>query len=61
MSAPGIKADPWRLACPEGHRHVRRMREDTHRSYPQTHWHCTSCGETYETVTDLKTGREVPA
>lgn len=58
----------WRYACPHGHRQVHRVGgESVHSTGVERSWVCDSCRanadiETchYGSVTDLKTGAEVP-
>lgn len=54
-------SDLWRLACPEGHRTVTRRQESRGgmRKAKTHHWRCETCGENYETVTDLKRNTEI--
>jgi len=43
-------SEPWRLACPEGHRSVRSSGRTTYR--------CDPCGEVFHAsdIVDVKTG-----
>lgn len=48
-------SEPWRLACPEGHRSLER-------NGPRAaSYRCHACGQTYRDaeITDVKTGRVV--
>lgn len=58
---PKFNADPWRLSCPEGHRAIRLRRMSPQGGFcpGDNRWYCETCAEPYETVTDMKTGKEV--
>jgi tRNA(Ile2) C34 agmatinyltransferase TiaS len=44
-------SEPWRLACPRGHRSIRMSGRSTYR--------CGACREVYDAaeITDVKTGQ----
>ena len=50
----------WQLECPRGHVTVRRRRPTFYRDREPS-WYCETCEDHYETVTDKKTRRRVPA
>lgn len=54
-------SEPWRFACPEDHRTVRRARDKGGRLGSLTHWYRETCKQAYQRVTDLKTDQEVAA
>lgn len=52
--------DPWRYACPEGHRTVsKRGTSNFTKNDGYVRWYCDTCRETVKFVTDLKTGEEL--
>lgn len=49
-SVSQVSGDPWRLACPEGHRSLCIHSEG---------WRCRYCEQVYRRAVDMKTGRRV--